>query len=350
MAGGAARISNSKHQKHDGDEDVYDRISALPNVLRTHILSFLPTKEAVRTCVLSKRWKFAWTSISELEFIEAGVSGTNRRINEQGFEKYVDGVLGRHDALFINKFILQCWCRDFHHQHLPLHVSKWISTAIALNVEELDILVRGLEPVALPPCLYTCGRLKVLKLCGILSLQVPELVCLNGLKILWLQGIMFLEDNSLRKLLSGSQFLDELLVRTTPWNSRSLGISSLSYISSPSLKILKIQDCLGYPETMDHSIVVDAPNMTDLHISIEDARRKCYTVKNSPNLVSAHIEINPSPSADVFVKLLENISHISRLNLLGLTKDLLEVDHYQNVPVFHNLKHLTIEILEGGWQ
>ncbi|BAT93199.1 hypothetical protein VIGAN_07212500 [Vigna angularis var. angularis] len=45
-----------------------DTMSKLPEPLISRILSFLPTKDAVRTSVLSKKWFFRWTFITRLDF------------------------------------------------------------------------------------------------------------------------------------------------------------------------------------------------------------------------------------------------------------------------------------------
>ncbi|KAH9736944.1 F-box/LRR-repeat protein [Citrus sinensis] len=45
-----------------------DRISCLPDEILCHILSFLPTKNAVATCVLSSKWRLVWALLPNLCF------------------------------------------------------------------------------------------------------------------------------------------------------------------------------------------------------------------------------------------------------------------------------------------
>ncbi len=45
-----------------------DRISELPEPILHHILFFMPTKDAARTSVLSKRWKITWYSLPKYQF------------------------------------------------------------------------------------------------------------------------------------------------------------------------------------------------------------------------------------------------------------------------------------------
>lgn len=52
-------------EKEEGEED---RISELPDELIHHIFSYLDSRMAVRTCVVSKRWKNLWTTLSCLNY------------------------------------------------------------------------------------------------------------------------------------------------------------------------------------------------------------------------------------------------------------------------------------------
>ncbi|TVU26103.1 hypothetical protein EJB05_28634, partial [Eragrostis curvula] len=40
-----------------------DRLSALPDDALLHVLSLLPSEDAVRTCVLAQRWRHLWQSV-----------------------------------------------------------------------------------------------------------------------------------------------------------------------------------------------------------------------------------------------------------------------------------------------
>ncbi|XP_059657003.1 putative FBD-associated F-box protein At3g50710 isoform X2 [Cornus florida] len=59
------RLVHNEKVSVEGNED---RISNLPRSLIGYILSFLPTKNAVATSVLSTKWKYRWTSITTLDF------------------------------------------------------------------------------------------------------------------------------------------------------------------------------------------------------------------------------------------------------------------------------------------
>jgi hypothetical protein len=49
------------------------RMGALPDDLLHHVLSFLPAHEAVRTCLLARRWRHLWKSVAALRI--TGVKG-----------------------------------------------------------------------------------------------------------------------------------------------------------------------------------------------------------------------------------------------------------------------------------
>ncbi|KAG7594467.1 F-box domain [Arabidopsis thaliana x Arabidopsis arenosa] len=63
-------ISPSHHKGFQKIKGGVESISSLPDVILQHILSFISTKLAIRTSLLSKRWRHVWCDIPSLSFDE----------------------------------------------------------------------------------------------------------------------------------------------------------------------------------------------------------------------------------------------------------------------------------------
>lgn len=80
-----------------------DRISDLPDGVLNHILTRLPTKSAVATGRLSRRWRYLWKHLSVLNFSEY------HHFKFKSFALLVNGVFSLlYNPLAIQKFRLQC--------------------------------------------------------------------------------------------------------------------------------------------------------------------------------------------------------------------------------------------------
>ncbi|CAA7061856.1 unnamed protein product, partial [Microthlaspi erraticum] len=64
----AKTIRKSSGSKFHSNSRDMDRISELSDELLIEILSRLPTKDAISTCKLSKRWKCLWMYLPKLDY------------------------------------------------------------------------------------------------------------------------------------------------------------------------------------------------------------------------------------------------------------------------------------------
>ncbi|XP_031250312.1 FBD-associated F-box protein At5g44490-like [Pistacia vera] len=100
-------LPNSKIKKLLKDQHAsggVDIISKLSDNILLYILSFLPISDVLRTSALSKRWKYLWASIFDIDVDETSytlVSGT-----ETSFLESVERLLIRRDSSHIRKFHL----------------------------------------------------------------------------------------------------------------------------------------------------------------------------------------------------------------------------------------------------
>jgi len=68
-----------------------DRIGALPDGVLEDILGFLPAQDAVRTCVLARRWRHLWKSAKALRVVGGGDGKFLGSVKELG--EFVDNLL-----------------------------------------------------------------------------------------------------------------------------------------------------------------------------------------------------------------------------------------------------------------
>ena len=94
------KAKKQKFRKKQNANKSRKEIDNLPDPILQHILSYLSTKNAIRTSILSKRWKYLWTSIPKLDFDEGAL---DRRLM---FMKFVERVLALHDPSNIKNFSL----------------------------------------------------------------------------------------------------------------------------------------------------------------------------------------------------------------------------------------------------
>ncbi|CAA7024402.1 unnamed protein product [Microthlaspi erraticum] len=116
-----------------------DRVSNLPDELLYQILSFLPTKDAAVTSVLSKRWLNLWKfnpnlDIDDTLFLHPEDGKGERAEIRQSFVDFVDSVIARQGDSPIKKFSLKC-ITGVH----PDIVNRWICNVLKRGVSDLDL-------------------------------------------------------------------------------------------------------------------------------------------------------------------------------------------------------------------
>ncbi|MCH98814.1 F-box/LRR-repeat protein, partial [Trifolium medium] len=185
-----------------------DRISSLQDPILCHILSFLPTKFAATTTVLSKRWNLLWRSVPTLYFDdEAFKDGLS-------FYKFMSSVFLLRDIMLpLRSFHLKCSDQyNFNHHDISQFVQAAIQRVGMENLNLIFNLERGIwYNVKLTPRIFSCKTLVVLHLTGVKVNDLSHLIVdLPRLKTLHLTRVLFKRVEYLPKLLSRCPILEEL--------------------------------------------------------------------------------------------------------------------------------------------
>ena len=146
-----------------------DRISALPDSIICHILSFLPTQQSAATTILSKRWKPLWHSVLTLDFDDRNFAGFAT------FRHFVYSVMLTRQT--IRSFHLKCGLSSRCDPHdinrfVPVAVQKGIES-ISLDFSFTDFYFQIRLDTTFSS-VFNCRNLVVLKLKKLLLNVVPQ--------------------------------------------------------------------------------------------------------------------------------------------------------------------------------
>ncbi|CAE5967690.1 unnamed protein product [Arabidopsis arenosa] len=104
-------------------EAVLDLISSLPDDILQHILSFIQTKIAIKTSLLSKRWRHVWCGTPSLSFYCNRVEAP-----------FINKTLTRYTSSKMMSFKLHSNLSE----NVP-HLDSWIEFLMSRNVENLSM-------------------------------------------------------------------------------------------------------------------------------------------------------------------------------------------------------------------
>ncbi|KAL3634976.1 hypothetical protein CASFOL_022030 [Castilleja foliolosa] len=193
-----------REEDDDGSEITIDRLSQLPQPILHSILSLIPQKDAVRTSVLSKSWRYLWHGRFSVEFHD------NLFAIKTEFWSFIDKTLQRYldQNLSLQQFVVNIRSVvDFE------ILQKWIPMVIMnMGVRSLNLIIyRITNFFPLPLVVFQSESLVELHLqhCNLNTLEFTDNVMLNNLQTLRLHEVC-ITDEIFEKILSSCPSIENL--------------------------------------------------------------------------------------------------------------------------------------------
>ncbi|KAF8051037.1 hypothetical protein N665_1813s0006 [Sinapis alba] len=292
-----------------------DNISGLPDELLGRILSLLPTKVAVSTSILSKRWKFLWMWLPKLDFID-------RDDSLLVLKDFINKNLPLHKAPVIQSLRLSLY--ESREENIkPEDIRTWVEIAVSRHLRKLDVSYSSdKKENMVPNSLFSCKTLVILKLRFLTLMGVPTTACLPSLKSLLLELVIYKDEKPFQALLSICPVLEDLEV----WFSEDESIQEFT-INVPSLRKLFLRISANCSSLVRYEI--DTPCLE--YLKLADWNDSPCLVKNMPKLKKAHVDVVSFASKNV-------IGSVTSVKHLTVCSE----DVYGDGIVFNQLEHLEL--------
>ncbi|CAI9110672.1 OLC1v1010738C1 [Oldenlandia corymbosa var. corymbosa] len=340
-----------------------DRISNLPDDLLFHILSYLPTKHAVGTSILSSRWNnlFPFVPDLKLDFDDSLLLPRPDQEHNQenvaseskpdelanSFRDFVSGVLNRLEQCNARIREFNLICREKYDDDC---IVSWLRAAARLRVQDVRLYVSIKNSVKLLSSLDGCITLETLHVGKGFDLPASDLpdVKYPNLKTLVLYQVKVLDV--MDKLFDGCPVLEKLgMFGCNCW------IDTIGFII-PTLKHLVLEKSLTDEQFAWH---IDTPKLEYLYYSGIPLEEFDYIGNfDCIHELSLHVlwklvngELREPEYDDLhnIAVLINGCSEVQSLYFGNLT---MEVLHRLSLPLpkFGNLQSLRLQVKKmGAW-
>ncbi|KAF5787909.1 putative FBD domain, leucine-rich repeat domain superfamily, F-box-like domain superfamily [Helianthus annuus] len=288
-------------------------INTLPQTIIENILCFLPIREAAQTSILSREWRYKWTTIPKLEFGSSSVLEIRTQENQTSHVERARKIMERRRKLFnaiprvllmhqgpIHEFsidsIANCDC--FELDPIIFHLSRNHA------VKKLKLAFDYMYPHKLPLCAFSLHHLRDLHLFNVVIDHQPIFSGFGSLRSLCLYSVK-ISKNALLHLLSNCPSLKRFTL--------------LGSICDKDCTIIELFDCLHviedltiYGDTPELLVLDSVPN--ELPTSLIHLKYFCFNepyfgedhglifllilIKCSPNLEKIELDIDEGIADD----------------------------------------------------
>uniref|UniRef100_M1BA52 Ubiquitin-protein ligase n=2 Tax=Solanum tuberosum TaxID=4113 RepID=M1BA52_SOLTU len=286
--------------------DVDTLSNNLPRDILDGILGHLPLKDAVKSSILSKDWRYKWATRQELEF--------DYHFFEL-FAHFQEAKTIIYQVLLLHKGPILKFKLGGSNLIRFRDIDHWILFLSKKNVEEFTLRVRSNNDYHLPSHLFTFRKLRLLEVQNCLFHPPPDFKGFKKLVNLGLHCVTFL-PTVLNNLIS----------------------------QCPFLEILKLNWCTNF-DTLE----IDAANLKCFEFR---GTSKSICFKNAPMLKEVTIWLNSQVSTDLSAPVCSNLINffyympcLMELDISGVSlKDLTMGGLSGNSPtVLNNVKSLRIQ-------
>ncbi|CAL9247831.1 unnamed protein product, partial [Arabidopsis halleri] len=223
-------------------------MDSLPDDLLVQILSFLPTKQAVSTSLLSRRWRTLFSLVHNLDFDDSIFWHPEDDI-QKSFMDFMDRSLAFQGGNNLKKFLLECIEICGGRPGVDV-VKRWICNALEHGLSELHLCINT-HCFYFPSKLFTSKTLVKLSLGTRLDCpRIPPDTFLPALKVLKLDSISFWGNQLSDVFLAACPALEDFTIHSYPRERdiissktiKRLSVTIKSYYNVFSSSIISVLD------------------------------------------------------------------------------------------------------------